>query len=347
VTDGLAPVTDDRRELIVEAAWLHHEFGLTQDEVARRLGVSRSTVSRALSEAERLGIVQVVVTVPMRREARLAAALGGHLGITATVGARVGDETSSAAAARAAARLVERIAGAGRLTIATSWGRTLSVMARLVRPRAAAGIQVVDAVGHAGGGRFVPAADVSQSLAAALGAAVIHVPAPAFVAEASTRAALLASPPVVQALEIARTADLILVSVGIVGADSLLVEEGLVDPSAAQAVVRAGAVGEILGRWYDEAGRDVTGPGPVAVGLSLDDLRGARRVIAVAGGAAKAAAVHAAVAGGIVHEIVLDDELAEALLAGPPAAGTPAAGTLDSRRVRGDSGQVVGRLVVR
>lgn len=327
--EALAPVSDDRRELIVEAAWLHHEFGLTQDEVARRLGVSRSTVSRVLAEAERLGIVQVVVTVPMRREARLAAALGRHLGIPATVGARVGDETSSAAAARAAARLVERIAGTGRLTIATSWGRTLSVMARLVRPRAAAGIQVVDAVGHAGGGRFVPAAHVSQSLAAALGAAVIHVPAPAFVAEASTRAALLASPAVAQALEVARSADLILVSVGIVGSASLLVEEGLVDPSAAEAVVRAGAAGEILGRWYEEAGRDVTGPGPVAVGLSLDDLRGAKRVIAVAGGAGKAGAVQAAVAGGIVHEVVVDDELAEALLTGLPATETADRGHTD------------------
>lgn len=317
-------MTDDRREFIVEAAWLHHEFGLTQDEIARRFGVSRSTVSRALAEAERLGIVQVVVTVPMRREARLGAALGDRLGVIATVGTRVGDESSSAAAARAAARLVERIAGAGRLTIGISWGRTLSLMARLVRSRPTAGVQVVDAVGHAGGERFVPAAHVSQSLATALGAAVVHVPAPAFVPDASTRAALLASPAVADALAIARRADLILVSVGVVGPDSLLVEEGLVEPLAVEAVVRAGAVGEILGRWYDEAGRDVPGPGPVAVGLSLDDLRAAKRVIAVAGGVAKATAVQAAVRGGIVDEIVVDDELAEALLAGLPA--TEAAG---------------------
>ncbi len=317
-------MTDDRRELVIQAAWLHHEFGRTQDEIAWRLGVSRSTVSRALADAQRLGIVQVVVTVPMPCDSRLALALGGHLGVVATVGARVGDESSSAAAARAAARLVERIAGAGRLTIAASWGRTLAAMAELVRPRATSGNLVVDAVGHAGGERFVPAVDVSRALAAALGAAVVHLPAPAFVTSAGARAALLASPSVDRALAAAGAADLTLVSVGVVGSGSLLVEEGLVDPDADAAAVRVGAVGEILGRWYDAEGRDVDADVPAAVGLSLDDLRAGRRVVAVAGGVGKAAALRGAVLGGIVREIVVDDELAEALLAGPPAPGLEA-----------------------
>ena len=43
-----------------------------------------------------------------------------------------------------------------------------------------------------------------------------------------------------------------------------------------------------------------------------------RRVIAVAGGPEKAAAIRAALAGGIVHEIVIDDGLAESLLADAP-----------------------------
>ena len=60
-------------------------------------------------------------------------------------------------------------------------------------------------------------------------------------------------------------------------------------------------------------------PGPVAVGLSLDDLRRSRRVIAVAGGAEKALTIGAALRGRIVHEVVIDDGLAEALLATRPA----------------------------
>jgi DNA-binding transcriptional regulator LsrR (DeoR family) len=312
-------VTDERREFVVETAWLHHEHGLTQEEIARRFSVSRSTVSRALADAERLGIVQVTVTVPMRREAQLAAALGERMGVTATVGARIGDETSTAAAARAAARLVERISAAGRITIAASWGRTLSATAHLVRPRATVGVTVVDAVGHVGGDQMVPAVDVTRTLAAALGAAVIHLPSPAFV-DAPSIAGLLASGPVRHALHVARTADITVVSVGVVGEASLLRLEGLIDASAMARLEAAGAVGEILGHWYDAQGVEVGVAEAAVVGLSPADLRASRRVVAVAGGAEKAMSLRAALAGGIVHEVVIDDGLAAALLEGASGA---------------------------
>ena len=315
-------MTAERREFVVETAWLHHEHGLTQEEVARRFGVSRSTVSRALADAERLGIVQVTVTVPMPLEARLAAALGERLGVTATVGARVGDETSTAAAARAAARLVERISAAGRITIAASWGRTLSATAHLVRPRATVGVTVVDAVGHVGGDQMVPAVDVTRTLAAALGAAVIHLPSPAFV-DAPSIAGLLASGPVRDALHVARTADITVVSIGVVGEASLLRLEGLIDASAMARLEAAGAVGEILGHWYDAQGGEVGVSDAAVVGLSPADLRASRRVVAVAGGADKAVSLRAALAGGIVHEVVIDDGLAAALLEGASEADGP------------------------
>lgn len=315
-------MTDDRRDFLAEVAWLGHEYGFTQEEIARRFGVSRSTISRALSDAERQGIVQVIVTVPIRRETRLAANLATRLGVAATVGFRVGDETGRMAAARAAARLVERVAAAGHVTIAASWGRTLAATAQLIRPRATSGVRIVDAVGHAGGDWMVPAVDVSRGLAAALGAGVVHLPSPAFV-DAPSIAGLLASGPVRHALGVARTADITVVSIGVVGDASLLRLAGLIDASAMARLEAAGAVGEILGHWYDAQGGEVGVPEAVVVGLSPADLRASRRVVAVAGGADKAMSLRAALAGGIVHEVVIDDGLAAALLEGASGADAP------------------------
>lgn len=312
-------MSDARRDFLIEVAWLHHEFDLTQEAIAARFGVSRSTVSRALADAERLGIVRVVVTVPMPREAQLAADLQGRLAVTATVGARVGDETSTAAVARAAARLLERIVAQGNLTIAASWGRTLGATAGLVRPRRTSGVTVVDAVGHAGGDRMVSAVEVTRTLASVLGATVVHLPSPAFVDSAASRESLMASPPVDAALRAGRHADVTLVSIGVAGDDSLLLREGLVAPALVADLAGQGAVGEILGRWFDARGRALGDAGPWAVGLSLDDLRDARRTIAVAGGRRKAPSLLAALAGGIVREIVVDDELAKALLEAAPS----------------------------
>ncbi len=312
---------DSRRDLLTEVAWLHHEFGLTQDEIARRFDVSRSTISRALADAERLGIVQVVVTVPMPREARLAAELGARLGVTATVGTRVAGEPPHVAAARAAARVMERIGDGGGVTMALSWGRTLAAAAGLVRPRSTTGVRVVDAIGHPGASAVTPTVDVTRALAAALGATVVHLPSPAFVAPGPSLAALLTSEPVRHALETARAADVTFVSVGVAGEGSMLLGEGLIGADAMAALVAAGASGEVMGHWVDAAGTGLATPGLEEVGLTLDDLRASRRVVAVAGGAEKAPAVLAALRGRIVTELIVDDGLAASLLAHEPADG--------------------------
>lgn len=317
-------VTEARRDFLAEVAWLHHEHRLTQDEIARRFAVSRSTVSRALADAERLGIVRVVVTVPLPGEARLSAALTSTLGVRATVGVAAATEGPALAAARAAARLLERVADAGPATVCVSWGRTLAMTGGMVRPRPAPGLRVVDAVGHPGSGGMVPAVEVTRVLAAALGATVAHLPAPAFVPAGASAAALLASRAVRDALAVARAADVTLVSVGRAEPDSLLVAEGLVPRAMVEACIEAGAVGEILGHWYDAAGRELPDRDPVPVGLTLADLRASRRVIGVAGGAEKATAVLAALRGGFLHEVVVDDSLAEALLAADRSSGRPA-----------------------
>jgi DNA-binding transcriptional regulator LsrR (DeoR family) len=293
---------------------LYHEYRLTQEEIAARYRTSRSTISRALSEAEALGIVQVTVTEPMPAQSRLAQGLRERYAVTAHVGVRVGGQDGRLTAARIAARLIERTATLGHVNIAASWGRTLAAAAREVRPRRTTAVTVIDAIGHASGEQMAPAIDVTSTLAASLGATAVHVPSPAFAESPAVREALLVSPPVARALALARAADVTLVSVGVVGEASLLRQDGLVSAEAMQQLVAAGAVGEILGRYYDATGSPIDGPAGLPIGLSLDDLRASRRVVAVAAGADKAASVRAALLGQIVGELVADDDLAQALL---------------------------------
>ncbi len=313
---GAAARPRDGRDFIVEIAWLHHELGLTQDAIAARMGVSRSTISRALAQAEALGIVQVIVTEPPPGSARLADALRQRFGSAAHVGLRIGGEDPQVATARAAARLIERAAMSAGIVIAASWGRTLAKAANAVRPRRTSDVAVVDAVGHASGGALAPAVEVTTRLASALGAPTVHVPSPAFADSASSLGFLLASQPVRQALDLARGADVTLVSVGLVGEVSLLRQAGLISAPAMDAAVGAGAVGEILGSYYDGAGRAVPIPGVFPVALTLEDLRRSRRVVAVAAGPEKGPALAGALAGHVVHEIVVDESLAQALLEG-------------------------------
>lgn len=305
---------EDRKDFLIQVACLHHEYHLNQEAIARRFGVSRSTISRALTEAEQSGLVQVTVTEPMPREAHLAEAILERYRVTAHVGVRLTGEPGQAAAARVAARLLERVAAAGDVTVAASWGRTLAQAALLVRPRRTSGVTIVDAIGHTVAEQMAPAIEVTRALAAAFGATAVHLPSPAFANSRASLEFLLASPPVARVLAAARAADLTLVSVGVVGDDSLLRQAAVVTPAVMDALVRRGAAGEILGRYYGRDGDTIDTPSLLPVGLKLDDLRASRRVLAAAGGAGKAGALRAALVSGIVDEIVVDDGLAQALV---------------------------------
>src|SRR5580700_11014530 len=46
-------------ELLLRAAWFYYKDELTQDEIARRLSVSRASVGRLLDRARRVGLVSI------------------------------------------------------------------------------------------------------------------------------------------------------------------------------------------------------------------------------------------------------------------------------------------------
>jgi len=57
-------LSEDRMSLVTKIARLYHEQGLRQPEIAERLHISQSRVSRLLKEAVSLGIVRTVVIPP-------------------------------------------------------------------------------------------------------------------------------------------------------------------------------------------------------------------------------------------------------------------------------------------
>ena len=77
-----------RERLLTEAyaaAHLYYEEELTQEEVARRMEVSRPTVSKLLSVANKEGIVHISVRRPGQRDAGLEASLVESLGLQTAV----------------------------------------------------------------------------------------------------------------------------------------------------------------------------------------------------------------------------------------------------------------------
>ncbi|MEN8040474.1 MAG: sugar-binding domain-containing protein [Actinomycetota bacterium] len=304
-----------RNDLAVRVAWLYHERGLTQQDIADRLGISRSTISRVLTEAERDGIIRVVITQPLPESARLAEALIERYGLSgAIVGPKLDDEPPALAAAAVMARRLESIAASGSVTIAAGWGRTIALSAGEVRPVPTSGVVVVDAFGHTTTDDTTAAVEVTNVLSRKFDAKVMHVPSPGFADSEELARTFLSSRPIARALDTAKAADVAIVSIGITGPESLLVAEGFMTREAMDQAIEDGAVGEIFGWYFDAEGASVSVESLHPIAMTLEDLREASRVIGVAGGPEKAEAIKGAIATGILDELAVDESLAEALL---------------------------------
>ncbi|MDP8958948.1 MAG: helix-turn-helix domain-containing protein [Actinomycetota bacterium] len=307
-----------RHRLLVHSAWLYHVDRLTQEEVAERLSVSRSTISRALRQAEEEGIVEIRVTEPLPEAAALEHGLLSDFSLaTATVALPTPAQTPMSAAARAAARVVEDLVARGPGTVAVGWGRTLREMLPHIRKRATRGVTIVDAVGHSPWREGAPAVEVARALGRAFAADVVHIPAPAYVPSAAMARTLLQSEAVADALQAARRADATVVSIGAMTPDSPLVTNRILTVEDMRRLVGRGAVGDILGHFIDAEGRPLAFEERLPIGLSLQDLQAAKLVLAVAAGLEKVPAIRAAARAGLVKGLVTERETAEALLSLP------------------------------
>lgn len=305
----------DRRELVVRCAWLYHDEGLTQAEISKRFGVSRSTVSRALTEAESLGIVRVIITEPLPEAMRLETALKQRFGLVAVVGISDPDQDPRQAAGRAAARTLETLVSQDDITIAMGWGRTLAAMLPYLRPRKTRSVRIVGSIGHSLAGESAPSVLVVREIASKFSAEVEWVPAPLYSVGSDVTQALVKNAAVANVLDRAKQADVIFTSIGQAEMANPLVTKGMLTKKAMQSILDQGGVGDILANFFDSQGVGIGIPEFEPVGLRLQDVRAATRVIAVVSGPERVPAIRAAIHAGYVSELVLDDRTAEALLA--------------------------------
>jgi deoxyribonucleoside regulator len=142
------------------------------------------------------------------------------------------------------------------------------------------------------------------------------IPAPTFVSTSAVRDALLAEPSISAPLQIARSADVMMQSVGSVTADAPLFRHGTLTAKDLVELTTAGAVGDALGHFFDHNGQHVPwATDELHIGLTLDDIRACPTSALVAGGDEKFVAIRGAVRGHLANVLVTDASTASRLLA--------------------------------
>lgn len=304
-------------ELILRVARMYYEKGQSQDQVARISGTSRSNVSRMLSDAKRLGFVQIKIMAPITRHEMLSSQLHKVLGIQdVQVIGTDRSETTIRSVGRAAAVALTRALQANS-TIAISWGRGVEATVVEVQSETLTGLKVTQLMGGLSLiATSVSAEELGRTLAQNLHAQFIPLLAPAVVGNARTRDTLLNEDSILQVLEVSRRADIALVGIGSHGSSSSeeVLKQFKLSRSEHERVAKTYA-GDISARFYDANGRSVSSEmDNRVVGLTLEELANIPYVIGVAAGNEKAQGVLGAARTGLIDTLVTDVACAREVL---------------------------------
>ena len=309
-----------RQELktMVRAARLYYEGGLTQQQIADKLDVSRPRVSRLLAQARAESIVRINILDPFATFEEIGSQLVGAFGLERAV-ITAGEGLSGEALRRhiglAAAEYLHNVLS-DDLKIGIGWGRTLHAVTKALDTGRRIDIQVFPLIGGMGQvSASFQVNDLARRTAEAFGGVWQALYAPAFVADSQARDILLRHPDVERVVEAWASLDMALVGIGHFAfqrQSSMFFAEYMDEPLL-QRLEERKAVGDLCGRFFDIRGRQCFEESGV-IGISLRQLKALDRVIGIAGGAEKVTAILSALRGGYLNVLITDAVTAQAVL---------------------------------
>ncbi len=305
-------------EQIHLAARLYYVDGLGQAEVAKLVKVSQAKVSRLLTQAKERGIVRITVADYEPRNEEMERALLArfplrHAMVIKTMEGLSPEETRQIVA-RFAAPLLERLIPRGAV-LAIGGGYSLYELMKALPPLK----KEVTAVQAMGGVDSTPAPydshKLSQLVAEKWEGKFLMFNAPALLPDKRTRDTFLKLEQIRAVYEKLSVADVALIGVGTLK-KSVFVERNSFGQKGFAEIRKSGAVGEICGRYFTSVGRECeTAFRDRLIGIGLETLKKIPEVIAVIPGEDRAEAAAAAIRGGMVKSVIMDESGAKALLA--------------------------------
>lgn len=309
-------------DLLVRAAWLYYAADRNQEQIAAQLGLSRFKVTRLLAQARERGIVKILIDQESIETLALAEQLAGsyHLSeciVTPPLGVGGPDDDDAARTAvgiAGATFLRRRLQSSDCIMVGLGWGRTIAALVRafpsMTRPNA----RFVSLMGSLSRTARSNPFEVVHTLAQACGGEAYLLPAPFIVDSAADFDVLMSQTIIRESLAMGAASDFCLASFGSCSRDSLASQYGLLSDQEIDELIGVGAVGDLLGKFFDAYGLLVSSTlNRRTPGISLETMRD-REFVLLAAGLGKRDALRAVLNSGIVNRLIVDGDLALAAL---------------------------------
>lgn len=302
------------------AGWLYYVAGNTQDQIARKLGVSRQSAQRLVSLAVSEKLVKVRLDHPIANCMELADRLASRFDLRRCEIVPSDPEAPNllgGIAIAAAAEIERYLKSPDEQILAIGTGRALRAAVECLPSMSCPQHRIVSLLGNMMSDGSATPYNVVIRLADRVGARHYPMPLPVLARDEVELEILHSQEPVRNTLDLCARADAVFVGIGQMDDSAPLIKDGFISHAEIEALRAGGIVGEITSWPFDGAGRVATSG--LARRVASFPLRPAetRPVIGIANGAEKIPAIHAALVGRLINVLITDEATAEGVLNHP------------------------------
>lgn len=315
--------SENRVRQAVTAAKMYYYHGLTTEQVAEEMEVSRPKVSRLLSFARERGLVEIIIHDQDEDLAPLSSEIEKRFGVHKVHSVPAPDILGEVAwlerVSQYASHYLNEILEPDGI-LGCAWGTTVSSISSQLIPKTIPGLKIVQLNGsgntHTYDNNY--AAHILKSFGENYGARVYLFPVPTFFDYAETKQAMWRERSVRNILQKQEQADVLLYSIGSVnsGVPSHLYSSEYLGPTDLESLRENGVVGDMATVFYRDDGtyEDIE-MNARSSGPPLHLYKNVPRAICVVSGRSKIPGLHAALRAGYMSELIVDEPTARSLLA--------------------------------
>lgn len=305
----------------VRIARMYYYQERTTQEIASELGLSRSKVSRLLKFAKAQGLVEIRVIDPNTQARALEGLIQSHFNVPEVHVVDVPETASEQEwldrVATVAAAYLNTLMTDGAI-LAMAWGTTVSAISKRLSPKPLKNVQVVqlNGSGNTHDAGLLYSAEILRHFSEAYQAKTHTFPVPTFFDYSETKKALWLERSVQRILNLQAQASILLYSIGAfeAGVPSHVYTGGYLESTDLVELKREAVVGDIATVFFraDGSYHDI----PInarASGPDLNLFTHVENAVCVISGSGKVAGLRAALAGGYLKKLIIDEPTARLL----------------------------------
>lgn len=305
--------------LKIKIAKLFYQDGYSKIEIGKKLRISRLKVANLLENAIKDGIVNITINEPEKSYIDIENKIEKKFGINRAIVVDTSNnyEETKINIGKAAASYFEE-AIYDNDVIGVAWGSTLFEMVNALPKKISK--KNITIVQITGGSNQIPmdinASELTRRIAKAMDAKSYYLHAPAIVNNKEVRDLFISEAGIKNTIEIFEKINFAVVGIGSTYPvpSTILYRDGIIKNNDFNDIAK-NCVGDINSFFYNESGIECkTVFRDTIIGMSLDQLKKVRNVMALAGGEHKVDAIYGALRGRLVNIIITDLETSKYIL---------------------------------